>query len=81
MQGPAKPPLSRRELEVLELLVDGFAVRQIGRRLFISESTAKTHVANVYQKLGVGNRAQAVVTAIRLGLVRPPGSEGNGTRN
>jgi DNA-binding NarL/FixJ family response regulator len=80
MQGPATPPLSPRELEVLELLVDGFAVRQIGRRLFISESTAKTHVANVYQKLGVGNRAQAVVTAIRLGLVHPHGSEGNGTR-
>jgi DNA-binding NarL/FixJ family response regulator len=80
MQAPAPPPLSPRELEVLELLVDGFAVRQIGRRLFISESTAKTHVASIYQKLGAGNRAQAVVTAIRLGLVRPPGSEGNGTR-
>ena len=72
-QAPPTPPLSDREREVLELLVDGFAVRQIGRRLFISESTVKTHVANVYQKLGVGNRAQAVVTAIRLGLVRPPG--------
>ena len=80
MQGPAAPPLSPREREVLELLVDGFAVRQIARRLFISESTVKTHVANVYQKLGVGNRAQAVVTAIRLGLVHPHGSEGNGTR-
>ena len=81
MQRPATPPLSTREREVLELLVDGFAVGQIARRLFISESTVKTHVASVYHKLGVGNRAQAVVTAIRLGLVRPPGSEGNGTRN
>jgi DNA-binding NarL/FixJ family response regulator len=45
-------------------------VGQIGRRLFISESTAKTHVAKIYEKLGAGNRAQAVVTAIRLGLVR-----------
>src|SRR3954451_13991667 len=76
LQAPAPPPLSPRELEVLELLVDGLAVGQIARRLFISESTAKSHVANIYQKLGVGNRAQAVVTAIRLDLVPRPGSDG-----
>jgi DNA-binding NarL/FixJ family response regulator len=76
----APPPLSPRELEVLELLVDGFAIRQMARRLFISESTAKTHVASIYQKLGVGNRAQAVVTAFSLGLVRRPGSDGDGPR-
>jgi DNA-binding NarL/FixJ family response regulator len=80
LQAPALPPLSPRELEVLELLVDGFATGQLGRRLFISASTAKSHVANIYQKLGVGNRAQAVVTALRLGLVRRPGAEGDGTR-
>jgi DNA-binding NarL/FixJ family response regulator len=79
MAAPAQPQLSPRECEVLELLVDGFAIRQIARRLFISESTAKTHVANIYQKLGVGNRAQAVVTAFRMGLVRRPGWDGDGT--
>jgi DNA-binding NarL/FixJ family response regulator len=80
MQAPEPPPLSPRELEVLELLVNGLAIRQIARRLFISESTAKTHVASIYQKLGVGNRAQAVVTAFSLGLVRRPGSDGDGPR-
>ena len=42
---------------------------QIARRLYISESTAKTHVAKIYEKLGAGNRAQAVMAAVRLGLV------------
>jgi DNA-binding NarL/FixJ family response regulator len=79
MQAPTPPTLSPRESEVLELLVDGLTVAQIGRRLFISGSTAKTHVANIYQKLGVGNRAQAVVTAFRMGLVRRPGWDGDGT--
>lgn len=70
MQAPPRPKLSPRETEALQLLVDGLVVGQIGRRMFISESTAKTHVAKIYKKLGAGNRAQAVVTAIRLGLVR-----------
>jgi DNA-binding NarL/FixJ family response regulator len=61
--------LSPREREVLDLLVDGLAIAQIARRLYISESTAKTHVANIYEKLGAGNRAQAVMAAVRLGLV------------
>ena len=49
--------------------MDGLAISQIARRLYISESTAKTHVANIYEKLGAGNRAQAVMAAVRLGLV------------
>ncbi len=69
MNAPSGPKLSPREREVLELLVDGLAISQISRRLFISESTAKTHVANIYEKLGAGNRAQAVMAAVRLGLV------------
>lgn len=73
MQAPAGPKLSPREREVLELLVDGLAISQIARRLFISESTAKTHVANIYEKLGAGNRAQAVMAAVRLGLVAEAG--------
>ncbi|MFZ0160089.1 MAG: response regulator transcription factor [Kineosporiaceae bacterium] len=70
MNAPAGPKLSPREREVLDLLVDGLAISQIARRLYISESTAKTHVANIYEKLGAGNRAQAVMAAVRLGLVK-----------
>jgi DNA-binding NarL/FixJ family response regulator len=73
MHAPVGPKLSPREREVLELLVDGLAISQIARRLYISESTAKTHVANIYEKLGAGNRAQAVMAAVRLGLVAETG--------
>jgi DNA-binding NarL/FixJ family response regulator len=73
MHAPVGPRLSPREREVLELLVDGLAISQIARRLYISESTAKTHVANIYEKLGAGNRAQAVMAAVRLGLVAEAG--------
>lgn len=63
------PRLSERELEVLELLADGKGVSVIARRLFISESTAKTHVSRIYDKLGAANRAQAVLLAVRTGLL------------
>jgi DNA-binding NarL/FixJ family response regulator len=63
------PRLTSREVEVLSLLVEGFSVAAISRRLYISESTTKTHVSNIYTKLGAANRAQAVATALREGLV------------
>ena len=66
--------LSDREHEVLLLLADGLGASAIGEKLYLSESTAKSHIARIYQKLGVGNRAQALVTAMRIGLlsnVRP----------
>lgn len=66
---PTGPALSPRETEVLHLLAEGLSAGQIGRRLFISESTIKTHIGKIYDKLGAGNRAQAVMTAVRLGLV------------
>ena len=69
MAAPTGPRLSPRESEVLALLVDGLAVGQISKRLFISESTTKTHVSKIYEKLGASNRAQAVMAAVRLGLV------------
>ena len=69
MAAPTGPRLSPRESEVLALLVDGLAVGQISKRLFISESTTKTHVSKIYDKLGASNRAQAVMAAVRLGLV------------
>ena len=67
---PTGPQLSPREKEVLGLLADGLGVAQISRQLFISESTTKTHISKLYDKLGAGNRAQALMTALRLGLLK-----------
>lgn len=67
---PSGPQLSPREREVLQLLADGLSVAQISRDLFISESTTKTHISKLYEKLGAGNRAQALMSALRLGLLR-----------
>jgi DNA-binding NarL/FixJ family response regulator len=61
--------LTPRESEVLVLLRDGLSVAQVARRLFMSESTVKTHIARIYDKLGANNRAQALMSAIRQGLV------------
>lgn len=61
--------LSEREHEVLTLLADGLGAAAIGDKLYLSESTAKSHIARIYQKLGATNRAQALVTAMRIGLL------------
>lgn len=66
---PAGPQLSPREAEVLQLLADGMSVAGIARKLYVSESTAKTHISKLYDKLGAGNRAQALMTALRMGLL------------
>ncbi|HEY0903260.1 MAG TPA: response regulator transcription factor [Marmoricola sp.] len=65
----SNPRLSDRERQVLDLLADGLGVAAIAGKLYISESTAKTHIAKVYEKLGAANRAQALVAAMRLGLI------------
>lgn len=61
--------LSPRERQVLSLLADGQSVPSIARSMFVSPSTAKTYVARLYEKLGACNRAQAIMTALRLGLI------------
>lgn len=61
--------LSQREHEVLLLLAEGDGTGAIAKRLHMSESTAKSHIAKIYQKLGASNRAQALVTAMRIGLL------------
>lgn len=61
--------LSTREHDVLLLLADGANAAAIGRRLYMSESTVKSHIARIYQKLGAQNRAQALVKAMRIGLL------------
>jgi len=62
--------LSPRERQVLQLLADGMSVPAIAAVMFVSPSTAKTYVARLYDKLGAANRAQALMTASRHGLIR-----------
>lgn len=61
--------LSPRETEVLHLLRDGLSVPAIAHVMYISQSTAKTYVARLYDKLGADNRAQALMTAVHHGLI------------
>jgi DNA-binding NarL/FixJ family response regulator len=67
---PTGPRLSPREREVLAMLAQGLGVAAIAKQLFISESTTKTHISKIYEKLGATNRAQALMSALRLGLIR-----------
>src|SRR3954462_11282547 len=69
---PSGPQLSPREGQGLRLLADGMSVAGIAKQLFVSESTAKTHISKLYEKLGAANRAQALMTALRLGLLEAP---------
>ena len=62
--------LSEQELNVLRLLCAGLSNREIADKLFISPGTAKWHVHNILQKLGVNNRAQAIIRARELGLAK-----------
>ena len=68
-QPTAAEQLTPRELDVLRLVVEGFANKEIARRLAITEKTVKTHVSSVLQKLGVSDRTGAAVLAIRRRLV------------
>jgi DNA-binding NarL/FixJ family response regulator len=66
----ARLALSPREREVLMLLRDGVSIPAIARTLYVSPSTAKTYVSRLYEKLGASNRAQALMAALRNGLIR-----------
>lgn len=69
-QGPTPGhDLTPREREVLALMVEGLSNPEIGRRLFVSRSTAKAHVSHILSKLGVSNRAEAIALALQQGLV------------
>lgn len=66
---PPDLDLSRRELEVLSHLVEGRTNQEIAEALFVSPNTVKTHVSNIYRKLDVERRAQAVARAKELQIV------------
>jgi len=69
MRHPAAQPLTPREREVLALVARGLANAEIGRELFISEATVKTHLVRVFGKLGVDDRTAAVTKAMAQGLL------------
>lgn len=62
-------PLSKREIEVLGALVRGLSNKEIATELFITETTVKLHISNIYRKLGVKSRSQAILLAVREKLV------------
>jgi DNA-binding NarL/FixJ family response regulator len=66
------PALTQRERQVLELVARGDANKEIARHLQISENTVKNHLRNILEKLHLQNRVQAVMYALREGLIRPP---------
>jgi DNA-binding NarL/FixJ family response regulator len=74
LRRPAAEPLSARETEVLTLVARGQTNAEIGRALYISEATVKTHLLRAFGKLGVSDRTAAVTTAIELGMLPAPGT-------
>jgi DNA-binding NarL/FixJ family response regulator len=66
----APTSLSSREIEVLQLVAEGRSNREIGRRLFLSEATVKSHLVHIFTKLGVNSRTHAVAAARKAGTLR-----------
>jgi DNA-binding NarL/FixJ family response regulator len=62
-------PLTAREIEVLQMIAADKSNKEIGALLFISEGTMKTHINNIHDKLGVGDRTEAVVVALTRGII------------
>ena len=62
--------ITRREEEVLQLIADGCSTPEVAAKLYISQKTVKNHLASIYQKLDARDRTQAVLQAVRMGIVR-----------
>ena len=62
--------VTRREEEVLQLIADGCSTTEVAAQLFISQKTVKNHLASIYQKLDARDRTQAVLRAVRMGIVK-----------
>lgn len=62
--------VTKREVEVLQLIADGCSTQEVAESLFISQKTVKNHLASIYQKLDARDRTQAVLQAVRMGIVR-----------
>ncbi len=62
--------ISKREEEVLQLIADGCSTPEVAAKLYISQKTVKNHLASIYEKLNARDRTQAVLTAVRMGIVR-----------
>jgi two-component system response regulator DegU len=62
--------ISKREEEVLQLIADGCSPAEVATKLFISQKTVKNHLASIYEKLDARDRTQAVLTAVRMGIIR-----------
>ncbi len=62
--------VTKREEEVLQLIADGCSTVEVAERLFISQKTVKNHLASIYQKLDARDRTQAVLRAVRMGIIR-----------
>ena len=62
--------ISAREEEVLQLVADGFGTNEIAERLYISGKTVKNHLASIYEKLNARDRTQAVLMAVKMGIVK-----------
>jgi len=61
--------VSKREEEVLQLIADGCSTPEVAEQMFISQKTVKNHLASIYQKLDARDRTQAVLQAVRMGIV------------
>jgi DNA-binding NarL/FixJ family response regulator len=61
--------ITRREEEVLQLIANGCSTPEVAEKLFISQKTVKNHLASIYQKLDARDRTQAVLAAVRMGIV------------
>lgn len=68
-RAPSGEELSQRELEVLRLIANGAANKEIGAELSIAQSTVKTHISSIFQKLGVNDRTGAVTEALKKGVI------------